>query len=416
MRRLSMTAIPLLLMFVVGPVAADTVEEAMLEYAIAPVAAPANASADRYRSPENSSGRSRFSDLSDAAFFYLSLAEGSGWQPVPAGPLLRLGDRHSQVSELRALLSLYGDLPYISGARMYAGNLFDQPLHDALIRFQKRHGAKPDGILGPKTRAVLNVPPRQRALQIAVNLERQRQFRGREQSRYVQVNIPEYRLRFFDQGAEILAMKTIIGRRTRQTPMLESKIRTLVLNPSWNVPQSIAYKDILPSWQEDSDYLSKHDLRVVTGWTQPRQELAPDQVDLSRLYRGKEYLRFWQPPGEKNALGRVKFLFPNPHSVYLHDTPTRNLFENESRAFSSGCIRLEKPLQLAQTLLSSSGTLNSSSIDEILDRKQTKAIRLRQPVPLYLTYWTAWLDEDQVLNFGEDIYRQDSVELSRQLL
>ena len=355
----------------------------------------------------------RFNSLSDAAFFYLGLAQRQQWKAMPRGPLLKVGDRHPHIPQLRQLLTLYGDYAAEQNSDLL---LFDSSLKQALIGFQTRHGAKADGILGPQTRAILNISPRHRAYQIALNLERQATFSGRHQSRYIQVNIPEYRLRYFDQGSLVLAMKTIIGRRTRQTPVLESQIRSVVINPSWNVPRSIAYKDILPRWREDDEYLQKHNLKVVSGWAGSWQEYPAEQVDQGKLYRGKEYLRFYQPPGDSNALGRVKFMFPNPHAVYLHDTPKRSLFAEANRAFSSGCIRLEKPLVLAQTLMNQSPAINGSILDYWLNEKRTKQIRLKEPVPLYLTYWTAWLDQDQVLHFGEDVYRQDRLEASSKML
>ena len=359
-----------------------------------------------------------FDSLSDAAFFYLGLARQREWRPIPGGPLLRHGDQHPQIAQLRQLLTMYGDLPLEKDVAplFYDPLTFDSVLKEALIRFQIRHGAKPDGVLGPKTRAVLNISPQQRAYQIALNIERQSSFNGRFQSRYIQVNIPEYRLRYIEDGAEVLAMKTIIGRSTRQTPVLESQIRSLVINPSWNVPKGIAYKDILPRWQEDSEYLEKHNLKVVSGWSEISQEYPAEQVDQSRMYRGKEYLRFVQPPGKDNALGKVKFLFPNQHEVYLHDTPQRSLFKEANRAFSSGCIRLENPMALAKSLMKTSPVMRSARLKKLLDSNTTKQLRLREPVPLYLTYWTAWLDDNQKLHFGEDVYSQDELEASSEYL
>ncbi|MEH6625587.1 MAG: L,D-transpeptidase family protein [Motiliproteus sp.] len=367
---------------------------------------------NRYAAPENIENRQNFQSLGEAAFFFLRLMNDRRWKPIADGPLLRPGDDHPQVLELRRLLSLYGDLPF---SVISESDFFGQPLQQALMRFQRRHGIKVDGIMGPKTRAMLNITPRHRAFQIALNIERQQQFKGRNKQRYIQVNIPEYQLRYFDDGAEVLAMKTIIGRRTRPTPLFESKIRSLVVNPSWSVPKSIAYKDILPHWAADQDYLKKKNLKIVSGWQDPRQPIEEGQADKSQLYRGKEYLRFWQPPGEGNALGRVKFDFPNTHSVYLHDTPSRGLFDETERALSSGCVRLEKPLLLARTLLASTVADPGAKLAAELEKSDTIYLRL-EPVPIYTTYWTAWLDERRVLHFSDDVYRRDRVELSQNLL
>jgi murein L,D-transpeptidase YcbB/YkuD len=371
----------------------------------------------------------QFESLESAIDFYRFLHESGQWSPISDGPLLKLGDAHPQVVELRKLLQLYGDFD-LGAEILEPVELFDLQLHHALQHFQQRHGAKADGVLGPKTRRLLNVSPQQRIDQIALNIYRQRQL-GLENiewtntaldeaelevttqensSRYLQVNIPEYRLRLYDQDKVLLEMKTIIGRRSRQTPSFSAEIKSLVVNPSWNVPRSIAYRDILPKWQKDKTYLARHNLRVIAGWDMPRVVVPDEQIDLERMYRSPAYHRIWEPPSDKNTLGRLKFQLNAGNSIYLHDTKNPHLFESEVRAFSSGCIRLEKPRILADMLLQQSNQWTPQQLEPLFENTDTHRIRLETPIPVHITYWTAWLDDKGILNFADDLYHRDPVD------
>lgn len=361
-----------------------------------------------------STAPSRFDTMVEAAEYYASLPY-AGWQAVDSGPVLSIGQRHSQIESLRRLLTLYGDYSLPSKRRVALAEL-DPRLVRSLQQFQRRHGLKPDGVLGPKTRLALNIPPKARVFQLLLNHERQLALKKRVPNRYVQVNLPEFRLRLFHDQRSLLEMKTIVGRKSRSTPTLDSEIKSLLLNPPWNVPRSIAFKDILPKWQADDDYLQRHNMRVVSGWGKQKIWVDQQQTSPERLYRGHEYLRLYQMPGRHNALGQIKFDSPNNQAIYLHDTPSKTLFAHDQRAFSSGCVRVEKPRLLAQYLLQSQ-TLERPLLT-LLDETQTQRIRLETPVGLYLTYWTAWLDGEQRLQFREDIYQRDQlqivpVELSR---
>jgi len=355
----------------------------------------------------------QFSGLQEAVSFYEKVDRSGHWEPLSGGPLLVLGDVHEQVVQLRDLLYLFGDIK--EDASFFEPlELFDLELHEALLAFQKRHGAKVDGILGPQVRRLLSVPPRQRIEQLLININRQQEFQAIAGGRYLQVNVPEYRLRLYEQGEILLDMKTIIGRRSRQTPIFSSRVKTVVVNPSWNVPKSIAFRDILPLWKEDKAYLSKHNLQVVAGWEIPRVIVPEEQIDTDKMYRGDEYQRLWEPPGVRNTLGRIKFQIATNNSIYLHDTKKPSLFEADQRAFSSGCIRLEKPRMLAEKLVQFSNRLEPQELDSLFDDVNTHRIRLNKPVELHVTYWTAWLDENRILNFAEDLYRHDLVEFDQQ--
>jgi murein L,D-transpeptidase YcbB/YkuD len=351
--------------------------------------------------PDLSAGQ--FGSMIEAASYYLTLPQ-RGWRPLLDGPVLRLGQRHPQVAELRFMLSLYGDYQRPQNGRVQL-NRFDLRLARALASFQRRHGLTSDAVLGPATRQVLNVRPDIRAYQLLLNHERQRELLNHRPERYIQVNLPEYRLRLFEGDKQLLEMKTIVGRQSRQTPVMSSEIRSLVVNPAWNVPRSIATQDILPKLQRDASYLQRNNMRVVSGWGDELVWIDPEQVTPERLYRGREYQRLYQLPGRNNALGAIKFSFPNSEAIYLHDTPYRGLFKKPRRALSSGCIRLENPRLLAQSLLASDES--RSRLQQALKQPETRQISLSEPVELYLTYWTAWLDSKQRVQFREDIYRRD---------
>ncbi len=354
----------------------------------------------------------QFPSLEQAFVYYNELAHSGHWSAIGYGPLLKLDDSHEQIGQLRQHLGWSGD--YRPEAPPAKGDTyFDEPLQQALLRFQERHGAaKVDGILGPETRNLLNVPPWIRADQILLNINRLEQFGARAGPRYVQVNIPAYRLKLVDDGTVLLDMKTIVGRQSRQTPVFSSVLRSLVVNPSWSVPKSIAMKDILPKWKRDNSYLDKQNLQVLSGWQVPSVVVPNSAIDLAKMYRGAEYYRLWQPPGPGNTLGRVKFEVSDSGSIYLHDTQSRQLFSVGRRGFSSGCIRLEKPLELAEQLLVLANAVEPRELSALFETTQTHHIRFDNPVELHVTYWTAWLDESGTLYFGDDLYRRDEAILA----
>jgi len=339
-----------------------------------------------------------------------ALALKKSWPRLKKTRLLSFGDHHWQIPTLRKMLIDLGDLSEPQDEMQ--STLFDLELQQALMRFQKRHGGKVDGILGPSTRRQLNITPQARAEQILLNIYRMNNFQP-DRNQFIQVNVPDYKLHLIDQGVETISMKTIVGKRKRKTPIFSTEIDRVVVNPSWYVPKSIAYKDILPMYQEDPSYLEKKNLKVVTGWGKQRKVIPADEIDLEKLYQGQPYQRFWEPPGKNNTLGKVKFLTNGPYSVYLHDTSAKNLFNSDKRAFSSGCIRVEQPKKLADALLSMSNQLPVADVDKLFSTSNTRRVELQKPIKLYVTYWTSWVDDMGVLNFRDDLYRRDRYELSQ---
>lgn len=342
---------------------------------------------------------------------YLTLAATTPWHKIPKGPLLRFGDSHPHVPLIRKKLIILGDLS-LSSCSSISDHLFDIELHEALEKFQKRHGTKTDGIVGPETRLTLNVPLQKRADQLYVNLLRLQSF-SPNTDRYIQVNVPEFKLHLIEQGKPILSMKTIVGKKKRKTPIFETEVNRIVFNPSWHVPKSIAYKDIVPELEKDPSYLKKVRLSLVTGWGDNKRFIAAEDIDYDKLYKGENYQRFWEAPSSSNTLGSVKFLTSGPYSVYLHDTSAKRLFNESKRAFSSGCIRVEQPRQLADQLMRMTQGWKSQKLDPLFKQKETKHIRLLDPIPLHVTYWTAFIDLEGQLNFRNDLYKRDRYDLTR---
>lgn len=351
----------------------------------------------------------RFNSLDSAINYYHELSRHGSWPRLEKGPLLRQGDRHPQVVILRQQLMLLGDyrrLTLVTRDEQY----FDQALDEALQRFQYRHGAKVDGILGPESRRFLNITPAQRIGQLKLNQYRIRQFSEHAAGRYIQVNIPEFRLRLVDQGNVVLQMKTIVGRQKRKTPIFTTDIKALIMNPSWTVPASIGWKDIIPAWQADPDYLNRKHLNIAQGRGAQRVLLPSHQVDPRSMYRGETDRYFWEAPGKENTLGRLKFMSHSPYAVYLHDTSAHSLFNQERRDLSSGCIRVERAEELAQYVLQLDSPGQLPLLQQGLMTEETRAIYLRHPLPVHMTYWTAWVDSQGVLNFRNDIYHRDDWE------
>ncbi|PKN12466.1 MAG: peptidoglycan-binding protein [Deltaproteobacteria bacterium HGW-Deltaproteobacteria-4] len=329
------------------------------------------------------------------------LAAVGGWPRLTFKPPLRPGASGAEVVALRQRLVVSGDLPAAEGQ----GEIFDTGLEAAVWRFQSRHGLLADRIVGPQTLAALNVPASERARQLAVNLERWRWLPRFFGERHLRVNLPAFHLELIENGESILDMRVIVGRQLRQTPAFVGSMTYLVLNPYWEVPRNLAVLDLIPKIQADVGYLDKNGIKVFTrpGGTL----LNPAAINWQQLGAGNFPYHLRQDPGPKNALGRIKFMFPNRYTVYLHDTPTPKLFEREERSFSSGCIRIEKPFALAQLLLRGTPLASPASFDAALQDAVSAVVLLPTPVPVYLLYFTAWVEVDGTLNFRNDLYKRD---------
>ncbi len=345
-----------------------------------------------------------YARLKQALARYRDMAAKGHWLTVPDGPKMQKGDRDERVVALRKRLMASGDLDQPPDSNT---DLFDDTLGVALRRFQHRHGLDVDGIVGPATLSALNVPAEERIRQIEINMERWRWLPQNLGQRHVLVNIANFELDVIENGVPVMTMRVVVGRDYRRTPVFSDKMTYLVLSPYWHVPPKLAIQDKLPLIRKDSDYLAKENIRVFQGWGAETKEVDPASVDWSKV-TGKNFgYRLRQEPGPKNALGRVKFMFPNKFDVYLHDTPSRELFAKTVRTFSSGCIRIEKPIELAEYLLAGDPKWTRAAILAAIDKRVEQTVRLAEPMPIHLLYWTAWADEDGSIRFRNDIYGRD---------
>ncbi len=363
---------------------------------------------------------------------YRGIAALGGWPTLPAGATLKPGMSDARVPLLRERLALTGDL----AAAMLSPNVgalpptststaapatpaagtpdplrFDATLEAALRHFQHRHLLTPDGAIGPATLRELNVPVQARIDQIRLNLERGRWVLHEvsKEGDLVVVDIAGFGVRYIRDRKTIWQTRAQVGKPYRQTPIFKSAIDHIVFNPTWTVPPTILEKDILPAARRDRGYLAKRGLEVIdrNGRTIPTAA-----IDFSR-YSGRNFpYMIRQSAGDDNALGKVKIMFPNPYFVYLHDTPHKELFEADQRAFSSGCMRTERPLELAELLLADPARWNRTAIDAAVATGVTRTVRLAKPVPVLILYWTVDQDDDGSLLFKPDPYSRDARELA----
>jgi len=333
------------------------------------------------------------------------LRDQGGWPIVPAGAKLQLGDTGPRVLALDSRLRSSAD-------RYAAAEFFNGALADRVRRFQQHHGLEIDGVVGPATLAALNVSVEDRIAQVMVNLERWRwlpQDLGRQ---HLLMNIADQRLQAFVDGQPVFESAVIVGRVQRRTPVFSGRIAYLVFGPFWEVPPSLAVQDKLPELRRDLQRLIDLGFQVLRGWGQAEEEIDPRTVDWNAVTAASFSYRLRQKPGPQNALGSVKFMFPNKHNVYLHDTPSRDLFGKSSRAFSSGCIRVQRPAELARVLLADQPVWTSEAIEIAMTTAQDRTVYIKASWMVHLEYWTAWVEPDGTAQFRDDIYGRDARVLS----
>ena len=293
-------------------------------------------------------------------------------------------------------------------------NIFDEDLKNAVISFQKKHGLSSDGVVGGQTQRFLNISADKKISIIRLNLERMRWLPRDLGEKYLLINVPEYRLRLYENNNIVLNMAVIVGDTKFPTPIFSDKMSYIVLNPSWNIPDSIAKNEIIPKLLKDPNYLAEKGIDIYAGWNGSPEKVDSKDVIDSAILEDEEYLRnfrFSQTSNEDNPLGRMKFMFPNKHSVYIHDTPAKSLFANSRRAYSHGCIRLSKPEELLSTIANEDKNLDILKANEILSSKVSeKSIGLDKKIPIHIIYLTSWVDENGVLQFREDIYNFDKIQ------
>ena len=368
---------------------------------------------------------------------YKEIASNGGWQPYPYGEKFKKGARGQRVIALRVRLKATGELD----SSTPNSEVFDETLEIAVKKYQERNGLYVDGVVGKSTKETLNVPVDVRISQIELTMERWRLLPQYLGNRYILVNIANYHLYGVDNNNNALTMRIVVGKPEWNTPMFSEEMTHIVMNPYWNIPPSILKDDIAPRIRQDSEYLSKkgidavglqapkkivleesEQIEVVENVEAPQESEGGDnqepqlsEAEIQNKIAQEEYIakvlsgnyRLRQNPGPGNPLGQIKFLFPNKHSVYLHDTPNRGFFKRAQRNFSHGCIRVEHPLQLAEFVLASNAEWDQSKIKSKINSRKTKTVHLNQTIPVYILYFTSWVDDQGNVNFHKDVYGLD---------
>lgn len=345
-----------------------------------------------------------YSALKKQLELYRSLASEHKQEPIPPGRLIERGDRDSRLPAVQRRLEMLGDLPAEENSvpERYNGRLVS-----GVISFQKRHGLKADGIVGDRTLAALNLGFKERIRKIKVNLERWRWTPHNLGNRYILVNIADYSLTVVEEGRKVMDMRVVVGRDYRKTPVFNDRLRYIVINPFWNVPRRIAVKDILPKIKEDRVYLDRNNFSILSGWGRSACIIDPQSIDWPAASARSFRYRLRQDPGPANPLGRIKFMFPNKFAVYLHDTPSKRLFGLKRRGYSSGCIRIEKPIDLAEYVLRDQACWSRENLLKAIDTGRRLVLPVKAEIDIHIMYWTAWVDRKGDLQFRKDIYERD---------
>jgi len=327
------------------------------------------------------------------------VAEG-GWPMVPVNDRLRVGARHAAVPVLRQRLKIAGDLD----PSAVENDVYDSYVEAAMKRFQARHGLSIDGRPGTLTYNALNVPAEQRLAQLKTNLARLRAFDTKQANRFVVCNIPAAQLEAIENGTVMSRHAAVAGKPDRPSPDINSRIIEINFNPYWTVPVSIVRKDLIPKMQAEPDYLDKNKIRIFDP---KNNELTPAQIN----WFSEEAVnyKFKQDPGDHNSLGSIRINFPSAHGVYMHDTPYKNLFGDDVRFHSSGCMRIQNVRELVNWLLSETNGFSRIEIEDVIRSGARSDAKLKPPVPLHWIYVTGWAAADGVVQFREDIYNRDGL-------
>jgi L,D-transpeptidase YcbB len=345
-------------------------------------------------------GHPAYSRLRRALAEHRRIAAMGGW-PVLPGRTLTMGVRDPAVALLRARLIASGDLA--APTRRVDEELFDAEVEKAVQRFQRRHALPDNGEVRLETSAVMNVPVEDRIRMLERNLERWRWLPQDLGDRHIIVNIAGLEMHVIEGDSSVFQSRVLVGQRYRKTPVFSDRMTYLVLNPTWTIPPGILEEDKLPLIREDRSYLTRNNIRVLAS---NGRVVDPATINFDRL-TGQTGYRFRMDPGPENPLGRVKFMFPNPHHIYLHDTPDHEDFDRTGGAVSSGCIRVEQSLELAEFLLADSPGWDRARMETAFGAPGERTVPLRRPVPIHILYWTAWVTPDGEVHFRPDIYERD---------
>ncbi len=330
---------------------------------------------------------------------YRGLAEVE-WPPIPFTTVLKPGAEDARLPDIRAKLHKLG---YNMENR--ESEVYDSVLVSIVELFQRHHGLNTDGVIGRRTLEAINLSPRQRVNTIRLNMERLRWLPLEIPDRYILVNIANAELHLLEGADTIIQMRAIVGRNYRKTPVFSGRMTYLVFSPTWTVPPGILRNDVIPELKKGPEYLTQKNMRILRF---DGTEVAYETIDWQSVDARNFPFMVRQNPGPDNALGAVKFMFPNQYNVYIHDTPTRGLFAQESRALSSGCIRIERPFDLAKILLAENQAWTDERILTAMNNTREQTVTLPRPIPVVMVYFTAWSNAINRINFREDVYKRDA--------
>ncbi|QHT68103.1 L,D-transpeptidase family protein [Rhodocytophaga rosea] len=347
----------------------------------------------------------QYKQLKKQLALYRRIAKSGGWPAMKTVTTVNMGTANEPVHALWNRLGMSGDLDTTAASMP----VFDNAMKEALKKFQQRYGINPDGKLNAETLARLNEPVERTIELIELNMERIRWAPDSIENTYIWVNVPEYTLKVFSKGKKEEEMRVIVGKDYASTPVFSDTLEYIVFSPDWTVPSTIAKNEILPILQHNPDYLMSNNMAVYETWKESDTlALDPLSTDWSQFTPETFTYRIVQKPGPENPLGQVKFMLPNDLSVYLHDTPNHTLFKREERNLSHGCVRLEKPVDLAMYLLN----WNEEQVTEKINQPEPIKQKLPKKWPVQIVYRTAWVDEKGILNFRDDIYGHDKKQLN----
>ncbi len=352
----------------------------------------------------------RYKALQKELIKYRKIKENGGWSPVVLSGTLKAGSKDKGVYSLRERLRITGD--YVPCDEGNESAVYDKCLQQAVKRFQARNGLSVDGEVGPGTLKVLNKSVDDRITTILLNLDRIKWLNDRQSKRHIIINIPDFMLYFEEDGKLKQSIRAIVGKPNHPTPIFSNTVKAIVLNPYWNIPTSIIQKEMIPKLLKDPNAMAKKGVEITKGWGKNASKIKGNSIDWAKYrYTNGVPFHFAQVPGPHNALGKVKFLFPNKYSVYMHDTPAKSLFRRSKRAFSHGCVRLQKPKELLKTFSTFNTNVDFDKSQKILKGKEKTYISLKETVPVDIIYLTAWVDYEGKLQFRNDIYGYDRMQL-----
>ena len=339
---------------------------------------------------------------------YKDIAVQGGWETLPDFKNLKPGMSSSLVPALRERLAIEGD--YVCDGNE-TGNRYKGCLVDAVKKFQARHGLEAEGFVGKMTRKALNVSAEEKVAKLKLNLDRIKWIKRDQDKYHIYVNIPSFTMYMYDDKEIMRSMRVITGRKGHETPIFYGRVRTIVLNPYWRIPASIIRHETVPKLKKDPGYTDKKNIEIHTGYSEHSPRVNPHKVNWHQYGRKLPPYKFMQSPGEKNALGKVKYIFPNKYSVYMHDTNQRYLFVKDYRALSHGCVRLGKPFELLEAFAEIEPKIDAERSKQILKENKKTPYRLSKSIPVDIVYLTALVAKDGTVSFFDDVYGYDKLQL-----